>query len=70
MSLRFASYHSMSWLVGIMDTALPGTSAIFSKKHRTSNGNEDDVAERASNACQVGFNFVAYTRIHKLLETY
>jgi hypothetical protein len=37
-------------LLSTVDTAMSGKSVIFSNKHRTSNGNEDDSAERAPNA--------------------
>ena len=47
MSLRFVSGHPLTCFVGILGTAMPGKSVIFSKKHRISNGNEDDDAVRA-----------------------
>jgi len=73
MSLRFASYHSMSWLTGIVDIAMPGKSVIFSggkKKIEPPTATKTMMRESTKRLCQVGFSFVAHTRIHKLLETY
>ena len=64
-TLSFAAYHSIFWLVHIVDTAMPGNSVIFLIYIEPSKGTEDDDdAERASNAYVKRLSVLRHIHVH------